>query len=231
MTSEMETLQKIPEGKPVRVFLPIIDSKERFRANCVFCYTKDLKFKLSFKPGILPEESVAVGKSAIINVDLGGPTLSLEAKVVSVLSSQQLEMMAETTVTHEQMREFFRVDATTKVISSAFKSTVIGDKEQEDWEISGETIDISGSGILAVFPEKLPQAEQLNLQITLPDEIAEPITILAHQVRSCPLSDGRWETAFHFIEIGSEERDRIVGYCFTIQRQLLRLKVRVKSIS
>ena len=229
MTSEMITLQKIPEGKPVRVFLPVIDSKERYRANCVFHYKKDLKFNLHFKPGVLPAEAIAVGKSAIINVDFGGPNLSLEANVVSIVSSQQLEMEAESTVTHEQMREFFRVDATTRIISSAFKSSVMSDKDQEDWEIPGETIDISGSGVLAVFPEKLPTNKQLNLHITIPDEKGTPVNILAHQVRTCKLADGRWEVAFHFDDIEIEERDRIVGYCFTIQRQLLRLKVQIKS--
>lgn len=228
MTPEQESLQKIPEGKPVRVFLPIIDSKERFRASCVFHYIGGLNFNLNFKAGALPENAVEVGKSAIINVDLGGPNISLEAKIISNPSPQQLEMEAEATINHEQMRDFFRVDATTQILSTALKSTIFGNKKTDDWEIPGETIDISGSGILAVFPEKLPESNQIKLQVTIPDD-EPPITILAHQVRSHKLDDNRWEVAFRFDDIDIEARDRIVGYCFTIQRQLLRLKVQVKN--
>lgn len=230
MQAELTTLQNIPEDKPVRVFLPIIDSKERYRASCVYNYNKKLNFFLNFKSGILPTESIDNKKSALIIVDLGGPNISLEASIVRLISDQQLELQIESTIDHKQLRDFFRVDATTKVLSTSLKSSVVGGGNQiESWEIPGETIDISGSGILAIFPEKLPDNNQLKLNIVIPDGDDTPVSVLAHQVRSQQISENKWEVAFHFNEIDTEDRDRIMGYCFTIQRELLRLKVRVKS--
>ncbi len=230
MTVELETLQKIPEDKPVRVFLPISDSKERYRANCVFNHKSNLNFFLNFKAGALPIEAIDEKKSAIVIVDLGGPNVSLEAAIVNIISEQQIEFRIESTVDHEQLREFFRVDATTKVFSTSLKPAVFGGGDKtESWEIPGETIDISGSGILAIFPKKLPDNKQLKLKIMIPDDIDTPVSVLAQQVRSQEIAKDKWEVAFHFNDINSEDRDRIMGYCFTIQRELLRLKVRVKS--
>ncbi len=230
MQAELKTLQKIPEDKPVRVFLPISGSKERYRANCVFNYKSGLNFFLNFKTGVLPIESIDEKKSAIVIVDLGGPNISLEASIVKLNSEQQIEFRIESTVDHEQLREFFRVDATTRVFSTSLKPSVFGgDDKTENWEIPGETIDISGSGILAIFPKKLPENNQLKLKIMIPDEIETPVSVLAQQVRSQEIAKDKWEVAFHFNDINSEDRDRIMGYCFTIQRELLRLKVRVKS--
>ena len=230
MTVELETLQKIPENKPVRVFLPISGSKERYRANCVYNYRTNLNFFLNFKAGVLPTESIDEKKSAIIIVDLGGSNISLEAAIVNVSSEQQIEFRIQSTVDHEQLREFFRVDATTKVFSTSLKPAVFGGGDKtKSWEIPGKTIDISGSGILAIFPEKLPGNNSLKLKIMIPDGIDTPVSVLAQQVRNQEIAKDKWEVAFHFNDIKSEDRDRLMGYCFTLQRELLRLKVRVKS--
>lgn len=228
MTTENIALSKIPDDKPVRVFLPIRESKERFRANGVYQHRDGLQFRLDFKPGILPEDAIDIGRNAIITVDLGGANLSLEAIVKSVPSSQHIILQAASTIDHEQLREFFRVDATTRVLSTSFHSTVTGGTE-ESWEVEGDTIDISGSGMLAVFPKEIPNAKKITLKVTLPHTAEETISILAHTVRSQQLENGKWEIAYHFDDIEAEDRDKIIGYCLTIQRRLLRLKVQVRS--
>ena len=100
----------------------------------------------------------------------------------------------------------------------------------EAWSAKGRTIDISGSGILAIFDEE-PQADrQVKLEITVPSIEPETIKILAHQVRKQQLHDGRFEVAYHFDDISTEDRDKIIGCCLEIQRRFLRLKVRLEGI-
>lgn len=228
MASDVDYLKDIPDAKPIRIFLPVKGSKERYRLQCVYQISESPRFNLLFKPGILPVDSLDTSKPCILNVDLGGPNLSIEALIVSVLNSQTLEMIVQKSISYEQMREFFRVDATAHVISKSFQPALYG-KSGDPWTLQGKTIDISGSGILACFSEKPPMDDQVKLEITLPSTPSEVVNILAHPVRREQIADDQWDVAFHFDDISDEDRDKIIGCCLVIQRQLLRLKVQVRN--
>ncbi len=225
---ESNILKDIPDGKPVRIFLPLTSGNERYRVHCLYQKTTPPKFNLLFKPGILPEEFLDTSRMSIISVDMGGPNISLEANIIDVVNSQQLEMAAIKLINHEQMREFFRVDTTTKVISESFHPTVIG-KPKEKWSFSGETIDISGSGLLATFSEPPPMDKRVTLTLTLPSEEKEQLTVLARPIRFEEVGSNQYDVAYHFEDISTEDRDKIIGCCLNIQRRLLRMKVQVKK--
>jgi c-di-GMP-binding flagellar brake protein YcgR len=159
---------------------------------------------------------------------MGGPIVSLEANILNVTNSQTLEMVMMKSINHEQMREFFRVDAVTNVISKAFETNVF-DNDSEQQAISGRTVDISGSGILAIFEDQPPQTHHIRLEVLLPSASPETITVFAHQVRIQELHDGKFEVAYHFDDISDEDRDKIIGTCLVLQRQMLRLKVQVRN--
>lgn len=228
MNTDLETLKVIPNGKPMRVFLPLKDISERIRAQCLYQETTPPRFSIVFQPGTLPKEYLDLNQSCIISVDMGGPNVSLEARINKIINPQTLELSLHRTISHEQMREFFRVDAITKVISSSFQAGFPG-RDGKDWAVQGQTVDISGSGILAIFKEKVPEETQIRLTISIPLPSPESIEVLAHPVRSQQLGDGRYEIAFHFDDISTEDRDKIIGCCLTIQRKMLRLKVQVKD--
>ncbi|MFT5701677.1 MAG: hypothetical protein ACI8ZB_004572 [Desulforhopalus sp.] len=228
MNSDTASLDQIQNGKPVRVFIPLTNRPDCIRAQCIYQQTSPPKFSLIFKPGVLPVDEIDSSKPAIINVDLGGPTVSLEANIVNIANSQTLDMTITKTINHEQMREFFRVDAVTSVISKSFETAVF-DNNSEALAIAGKTVDISGSGILAIFEEKPPQTEHIRLEIAVPSASSETITVFAHQIRLLELYDGRFEVAYHFDEISDEDRDSIIGTCLVLQRQMLRLKVQVRD--
>ncbi len=78
MNNDIDTIINIPPNKPVRIFLPIQDKKERYRASCVFEATSPPKFNLLFKAGVLPVDVIDIKQSCIISVDMGGPNISLE---------------------------------------------------------------------------------------------------------------------------------------------------------
>lgn len=222
-------LDLIEDGKPVRIFIPLIDRTERIRAQCIYRQEVPPKFSLLFRPGVLPIGDIDTGKVAVINVDMGGSTVSLEANIIHIPNSQTLEMIVVKSINHEQMREFFRVDAITDVISKSFETAVF-DCDNEQLAIPGKTIDISGSGILALFEERPPQTKHIRLEITNPAPEPVTITVFAHQVRLTELHDGRFEVAYHFDEISDDDRDSIICTCLVLQRQMLRLKVQIQDL-
>ncbi len=228
MTSETAIIEMIADSKPVRVFLPIIGGKERYRAHCVYQKTSPPLFNLLFAAGILPVDAINMQETAIINIDMGGPNLSLEAKMKSITSDQILEMVMVKSMSHAQLREFFRVDAAAAVVSRSFQSEVFGE-QGEPWMLAGNTVDISGNGVLATFSQEPPMDVQVRLEITLPPHGSETISVLAHPVRSQKISDKHFEVAYHFDDISSEDRDKLIGCCLVLQRRLLRLKVQVKD--
>jgi len=226
MSSKTDILKDIPEGKPVRIFLPILQKLERIRAQCVYQNSDPPRFSLVFEPGILPVDKIDVSQPCIISIDMGGPTLSIEAMITKVSNRQTLHMIVRKTMSHKQMRDFFRVDAVTNVISKSFHTALVSDQKPR-WSTEGQTVDISGSGILAIFSEKPHADQQVRLEITMPNPEAEVVTVLAHEVRSQKLHDGRFEVAYHFDDITTKDRDKIIGCCLVIQRKMLRLKVQV----
>lgn len=228
MTSHLQLLESIPDGKPVRVFVPITGKTERYRASCILRKTGSGAFQLLFQVGVLPAHAVDTAKTCLITVDMGGPNISLEARITGIPNEQKLEMALEKSISHEQMRDFFRVDAATNVIGSSFHPEFF-DTTGEPWTIQGRTIDISGSGILALFTSAPPNDKQVKLQITLPAGDSGIISVLAHPVRTLKIRDDHYEVAYHFDDISTEDRDRIIGCCLIIQRKLLRLKVQVKD--
>lgn len=229
MASDIDLLEKIPDSKPVRVFLPLKNITERYRLQGVYQKSVSPVFSLFFQPGALPVNDIDVSQACIINIDMGGPSISLEATITEVTNPQHLVMSAIKSMNHDQLREFFRVDAVTSVIGRSFRPKARG-KDDEDWSLQGETIDISGSGILASFAEKPPRENLIRLEISLPTDMPEVITTLARPIRTVKTADDRYDVAFHFDDISTEDRDKIIGCCLEIQRRLLRLKVKVKDL-
>lgn len=228
MSLDTDALKNIANGRPVRVFLPLQNSPDRVRAQGIYQKTLPPRFVLIFKPGMIPVDDIDLQQPCIVAIDLGGPTVSLEAMVQQVDDPQTLQMVVQKSISHEQMREFFRVDAVTQVISRSFHTQFTGN-EKEPWSIAGETIDISGSGILAVFTALPPADKQVNLEITIPTDEPEVIKAVAHPVRTHRLKNDRYEVAYHFDDISVEDRDKIIGCCLVIQRRLLRLKQQVQK--
>ena len=229
MTADNSILKDIPDAKPVRVFLPLKNSTARYRIQGIYQKSSPPVFSLLFKAGTLPVEDINTQETCIVNIDMGGPSRSLEAHITSITNGQHLVLTALNSMSHEQMREFFRVDAVTSVIGRSFPSQAKAN-DLQDWALQGETIDISGSGILASFPEKPPEDEFIRLEITLPTVEPETVSVLARPIRSVQTGDNRWDVAYQFDEITTEDRDKIIGCCLEIQRNLLRLKVNVKDL-
>lgn len=228
MSEQTDFISKIPDNKPVRIFLPIKNSEESLRLNCVLQKTNATHFSLLFNAGTLPVEHLDQDASIIISLDISGQAVSLEAKIVTIANPQTLEMVTIKTINHEQMREYFRVDCTLPI---QLKSVVPEefDSPDEKWRIPGTTVDLSGSGLRASFTSSPPENTQVRVELALPTAVPSVVNILASPVRISKLTEKLWDAAYQFDDVTDEDRDTIIGCCLVAQRRLLRLKVKVKD--
>lgn len=228
MNTHETYLERIKENKPVRLFLPLRDQEERKLTHCVLDKIDDAHFSLHFKGVHLPVAEIATDTTCLVNIDDAGQSVSLECKIIEIVNSQLLKMVIVKTISHEQMREYFRADITVPIL---LKSTVpeAFSTEADTWKINGTTVDLSGSGLRASFTEAPPKKIQVRIEIALPTTDTTIIKTLASPVRISQLTEKLWDAAYHFDDISIEDQDALIGCCLVAQRRLLRLKVQVKN--
>jgi len=223
-----EIFTQIQTGKAVRIALPMTDSSEKKRISCVYQEETPPEFSLLFTPDSLPEKGIDKNRKAGVLLDIKGQNVSLTADIKEIINRQIILLVAREVINHEQLREYFRVDVTAPLVARpALPGNVPAD--EKEWLLSGETIDVSGSGLLAIFTKPIDQGELVRVELILPTGDTTPIKAVAHVVRSRKITDNQHQIALHFDRIKSEDRDRIMACCFEIQRKHLRLKVQVKN--
>ncbi len=218
-----EIFTQIETDKAVRIALPILGATEKKRISCVYQETTPPEFLLLFTPGSLPADKIDFNRKAVVLLDIKGQNISLAADIKEIINDQALRLVGREVIQHKQMRDFFRVDVSAPLVARPALA-----KDQE-WSLSGETVDVSGSGLLAVFRQPINKGEPVRVELILPTGNGEPIKAIAHVVRSRKIDDDQYQIALHFDTIDSEDRDRIMACCFEIQRKHLRLKVQVKN--
>ncbi len=218
-----EIFTQIETDKAVRIAVPIIGTTEKKRISCVYQQTDPPEFLLLFTPGSLPADKIDFNRKAAVLLDIKGQNISLAADIKEKVNNQTLRLVAREVIHHEQLRDYFRVDVSVPLLARPALA-----KDQE-WNLNGETVDVSGSGLLAIFTRPVDQGEPVRVELVLPTGNPEPIKAVAHVVRSRKIGDNQYQIALHFDTIDSEDRDRIMACCFEIQRKHLRLKVQVKN--
>ena len=226
MADMKNCLSQISDEKPVRLFLPLIDGEDRLLIQCVLKKESGCHFKLLFPPGTLPVDRIDRNNSCIVSLDVGGQSISLESNIVKVANRQTLEMSVLKSISHDQMREYFRVDCTVPILIRSIVPDAFAE-EDDKWKINGTTVDLSGSGLRASLPTAPPSDTQVRLEIALPTTETSIVKALATPVRISQLTGKLWDVAYHFDAIEDEDQDAIIGCCLVAQRRLLRLKVKV----
>ncbi|MDH3346836.1 MAG: PilZ domain-containing protein [Desulfobulbaceae bacterium] len=228
MDYPLQLLNEINNGKPVKIILPLKNSQELYRINCLYGKKNPPLFSLFF-PEHLPVQSMDSETECTVIIDMGGYNVSLQANIETIKNGQTLILRAINVINHEQLRDFFRVDVSAPVSAGPIMPPDLDDQKYP--KITGETIDISGGGILASFPKKLTTDQPLQVAFVLPTADSHVIRAVGQVVRTIKISDNNYQIAVHFDQIKSEDRDKIIRCCFEIQRQQLRLKVQVKENS
>lgn len=217
-----EILDKLNDNAPTMVDLPS-DRGEALRCNALLIKRESPLLELLFPPNSWTESDLKIGSYCNLVVDHKGLTVNLIARLDSVVGNRRLHFTAREPVSPEALRDFFRVSVNTQIEASY----IAGPQEvkTQTWKMVGTTIDLSGSGVLALFPEKPPSTSRIQLIISMPDE-EPPIVCLANVVRSYRLRKSRYQVAFHFENVTAKTRDQLICFCLQEERRQLRENVR-----
>ena len=161
-------------------------------------------------------------------VDSENQTVSVTADIVGIKDLSTLELQAREVVSHAQSRNYFRVDASTRVAASSVIPPEMA-REGENWKLLGDTLDLSGSGLLCSFNSPIEQGKKVKIELTLPTGSMDMITAIGHVVRCQQIAEELYHVGLHFDAIDSECQDKIMACCFELQRQSLRMRVKVRK--
>lgn len=208
--------------------MPLKGAQEPVRYNCFFAAATPPEFTLTFPTDTLDFDQIDLGREWLITADFADQTVSVAAKVAKLEPPFQVTLIGKEPVTHTQTRNYFRVDATTRVAASSTVPETMA-RDNEHWRLLGDTIDLSGSGLLCAFSEPLEKGTKTWIELTLPTHDMDIIKGFGHVVRCRKIEEGLYHIALHFDVIDSESQDKIMACCFELQRRYLRMRVRLEN--
>lgn len=220
--------QNLKEGKAVRAAIPLIGIEEKERLHCFYGKAEPPAFTLTFPFGTLAVDQVDTTRTCVVVMDFADTTVSLSADISRIIDEQTLEVITQDSVVHAQSRSYFRVDAQAKVAATPIAPEA-PTAEEASWCLLGDTIDISGSGLLCSFTEPIDKDKRVRVDLTLPIRDLAVIGILGHVVRCRKVEEHCYHVAVHFDFIDSESQDTIMACCFELQRRNLRMRVQVRN--
>lgn len=218
-----EVLQKLSDKAITMVDLPG-NRDEVFRCKALLIKQESPQLELLFPPNSWKAEDLRLGTNCSLSIEQNGRQVSLIAKLDSVVDARRLQFTAREPITPESMRDYFRV-----TINTAIQASYVAEPREtkvQSWKLVGTTIDLSGSGVLAMFAAKPPSSHRILLEITPPED-SELICCLADVVRTYRIRNNRYQVAFHFAEVTTKARDQIISCCLKEQRRQLRENVRI----
>jgi c-di-GMP-binding flagellar brake protein YcgR len=214
----------------VRAAVPLSGVTEKVRLNGFYEKGDASGFTLSFPDGTIVAEQVDTSRHCMVMFDFTNQTISVSATVSAINEPLSLLLIAKETFTHTHARNFFRIDASTRVAASSLIPEELA-QPGESWRLLGDTIDLSGSGVLCSFSEPLEKGTKVKIELTLPTRDMAVIHALGHVVRCRKLEEHLFHAALHFDQIDSESQDKIMACCFELQRRYLRMRVRLENLN
>lgn len=224
MSGIAEIITQLDDRAMATVDIPLAEGEDQ-RLNCILKKAATPSFKLIFPSNTLPLDRLEYGRNCRLIVKNSGSQVNLNVRLDEADDDRTLIFTAVESINPEMLREYFRV-----MISAPVRASYQpGAKEikNKSWELNGHTIDISGGGVLALFPGKPGNSKRINLEISLPNQ-QEPIVCQAKIVHTYRMRKKRYQVAFTFEHLEGKTRDIIISCCLQEQRRQLRDKVRVE---
>lgn len=216
----LQLVRSIPDGQAASITLMDL-AGERIHLQGVYKESEAPNFFFLAPPGQLPGTLDTSRQCPFSSQDRNATDVSFIADIVEVSGNRALELVARKTVRAEDLRQFFRVTLRTRIFIRFFPKNP--DSDEQYWEITGETVDISQSGVLTILPVECQNVNDLDLEIEFTNP-SKNVFCSSHVIRSKRLKKDRWLTSFHFDEISPMDRDAVAKNCFAEQRRQLRDK-------
>ena len=218
-SSLVDLIKKIQDSQAAEINLQLLDGGS-VQLKCVYKESIAPHFFLVFPPQQLPT-NIDTSKSCLIAVKGEEKSVTFKAGIETIKGDRILELFAQKTIDPLSLRTYYRADLRT-AISASYEP---GPEERAHaWNLNGETLDLSGGGVLAIFPAEFPNNQRILLHINLPHTDKE-INCICHVIRMTRLRKERWQIALQFDNLTHKERDFIVCCCLSEQRRQLREQV------
>lgn len=215
-----ETIKKIVDSESAKIDISTLDGQV-VRLNCIYKESHSPNFFLVFPPKKLPS-NIDIKKHCPIAIKSGQTNLTLTALIIGINGDRTLELTAKNTIDPEMLREYFRVGA--KVPITASYDPESPDSPMPPWTLEGRSLDMSGSGLLALFPGEPPTKRKITILIHL-IKGQKDLECTGHIVRSRRIRKGNFQVSFHFDYISAQDKDSIISFCLREQRNQLRDKI------
>jgi hypothetical protein len=216
----LRLVHSIPDGQPATLTVTDL-SGERRHLQGVYKESRAPSFFFLSPPEQLPGTLDTTKQCSFSSRDKSDGEISLIADILDKISNRSLELVARKPVRAEDLRQFFRVSLRARIIIRFFPENP--DSNQQEWQMEGETVDISQSGTLAVLPAECANGNDLDLEIALVNP-PKQVFCTGHVIRGKRVKKDRWLVSFHFDKISAADQDAIAKNCFAEQRRQLRDK-------
>ncbi len=216
--SIINIIKDVQDGDLARLVI-INSSGEKKYLEAAYKEDKPPMFFLAFPPGVIPDQ-LEVGKKCSISIKNIKHPLIITASIEEIVSRRSIYFKALKVIDPATLREYFRVDMNT-IVKASYQPK---ENSSKRLEFSGKTIDVSGSGVLAVFDEEPPDRNNITLELYL-EYYKTFISCEASVVRTRKIRKNKYRTAFHIERITSKNRDKIITSCLHEQRKILRKRM------
>jgi c-di-GMP-binding flagellar brake protein YcgR len=218
-SSLVDIIKRIQDSQSAEIKIQLLDGSSE-QLKCIYKESIAPHFFLVFPPKQLPK-NINTNLSCLVVVKDQEKSISFQAGIETVKGDRILELFAQKPVDPTTMRNFYRVDLRTS-ITAKFEP---GPEERAHaWSFAGETLDLSGGGVLAIFPAEFLNKQRILLHINL-SSTNRDLHCTAHVIRMTRLRKERWQIALQFDNLSQKEKDFIVSCCLSEQRRQLREKI------
>lgn len=219
-----DTIKRILDSESAEIDISTKNG-QILRLNCIFKESEAPNFFLVFPPEKLPND-IDTDKPCPVAIKSEQAALTLTAKIEEVNGNRTLHLRAQKEIKPEKLREYFRVNSKVPVTADYYQESLDG--ESQSWTIEGKTLDISGSGVLTILPEKPLNNHKIELKLSL-NGGQDVVSCTGHVIRTKRLRKGGYQVAFHFDYLNQRYRDIIISFCLQEQRSRLRKKVQTSD--
>lgn len=213
-------VKSLQDGQPAKIQL-ITAAGHAVATNCIYKESNAPGFFVVVPPGSIPTDIDTAAPCQVSFQDEAGGSFVITAKIVEIVSERSIELSAVQAINPVSLRDYFRVDLRTALTISY---EAMDANSVRNWTMKGQTIDVSGSGVLGLFADQPKSSQNLfiDIRLTHPEKTVQCI---GHVIRTTRLRGGRWQVALHFDNITGKDRDAIITNCLWEQRRQLRERV------
>ncbi len=221
-TSIVTTIKTLEDSQCAKVRL-LCTNGEYTYLDCVYKQAEAPAFFLVF-PTTIPD-NLELNELCAVSIEKKSSSMVIGAKVEARRGDTTLELVANEVIDPASLREYFRVFYQTPIIATHTPSG--RDSVNGSLKLEGTTVDLSASGVLAIFPQEFKHRDQIFLEFNL-ISTSRTIQCLSHVVRVHHIRKSRCQTALHFDHIPAEDKEAIIAECMREQRKQLRQRMQVE---